>query len=585
MKHFTKVILFVLLFSLLIPTFAACNEKKEEGKDTSADVTTKEDVTTEPLVEKDFAGRIPANWSFGYVASHTHKSTPDMLVVSGNDYSYSDVILVPNAGTVITFTDDNTNSNGDANFASASAAVVSHWKQNVDEWDLDTSKPNIAGNSANSINKDGLVATYADNKIVYVYTTREDNECIRLCYRSGQTASFTPAAFPEITYTYHGYVEPVFGIHRYPAFDLEKPTSDTIVEVKWNQGYVGSSANTQGYKNILNPTGSGYLYTDIFTVEKAGTTVFFSCSTAPSANAYVFSQWKEVNGEWVIDALKPQYSGGDTIITSQGTGFVTYRYTTSEDNEHLRICHGGSTVKQGAVVYTENTGAMGTSAAYIAKLGEKTNTNLSGKTINFVGDSYFAGNGLGTNQVWCIQLALKYGMPYENYGINGAMTSTNGGHDSMVNRIDSLPDNNPDIVIFEGGKNDFNQSTPIGTIDSTDTNTFMGALNVAITKLKAKYPNATLMGVTVWNFSGSKSVGGKNLTCNDYADAMIAVCQKYGIACFDARNKDLSGVDMTSVPFRSTYCMTPTDVSHMNYKGHLMFLPKIEAFIASNYKK
>jgi hypothetical protein len=87
-----------------------------------------------------------------------------------------------------------------------------------------------------------------------------------------------------------------------------------------------------------------------------------------------------------------------------------------------------------------------------------------------------------------------------------------------------MSDNYADIVLLEGGRNDFNNEVPLGDVDTHDTKTFSGALNVTIEGLKAKYPDAMIVCISNWNFPGTKN----ELGCADYANAMEAVAQKQG---------------------------------------------------------
>ena len=224
--------------------------------------------------------------------------------------------------------------------------------------------------------------------------------------------------------------------------------------------------------------------------------------------------------------------------------------------------------------------------------------NLKGLTVNILGDSYLGGQYLGSQAlsstadyakwdsiaknylVWPALLAYKHGWDYTNNAQNGAPVSTATGityADNMVNNLEKMPSNSPDIVIFDGGRNDFNKNVTLGTIDSRDTATYMGALNEIIDGLKEKYPNAILIYTTVWNFSGTNGIG---LSYMDYALAAIRVCNTRGVHVFNAYNKDYSGVDMSSQAFRAQYCIASDDVSHLNIEGMKLVMPVYERFIS-----
>ncbi len=201
---------------------------------------------------------------------------------------------------------------------------------------------------------------------------------------------------------------------------------------------------------------------------------------------------------------------------------------------------------------------------------------LEGIRLTAMGDSYFGGSQLGKDGVWLKLLADEYEMTLRNYGIGGSTVSnyvTN--KNPMCDRFQGMQ-NGADVVIIEGGRNDYNQKVPLGDISSRDTKTFAGALNVIIDGYKQKYPEAMLMGVTCWYVNASQQ---------KYADMMIAVCEAQGIVCFDASNQELTGVYMDDPSFRREYCQTDTDVSHLNAAGMELVEPVFEKWIAEEYEK
>ena len=201
-------------------------------------------------------------------------------------------------------------------------------------------------------------------------------------------------------------------------------------------------------------------------------------------------------------------------------------------------------------------------------------------TLNILGDSYVA--PADTLDKWPKILSDKYGIVCSNKGINGSQMSNHGTRKPMVDRYVTMPDNAPDIVILEGGRNDFNDCVPMGENDSTDTKTYKGAVNFLITKLRERYPSALMLTVTAWNVEKQNAVG---LSTGDYARALAEVSALYGIPCFKAYDEELSDVHMNDPEFRTAYCMHSGDVSHFNQEGHNRFFPIIEKFIGEEYVK
>jgi len=99
--------------------------------------------------------------------------------------------------------------------------------------------------------------------------------------------------------------------------------------------------------------------------------------------------------------------------------------------------------------------------------------------------------------------------------------------------------------------------------------------------VQKKYPNAKIVCVTPWYVSGTNSLG---LTVQDYGQAMITLCNSMGIPVINAQDRTASGVDMTSSTFRTNYCMTASDISHLNLDGMKLVLPFFEMQIAEKIK-
>lgn len=378
-----------------------------------------------------------------------------------------------------------------------------------------------------------------------------------------------------------------------------------ILEVTWLSGYVGSSTNASGYQNKINHSAtfaSTYSYTEVITIPKAGTKIWFTDPVSPfaSTNAYSFSSWKLVDGKWVIDLDGANYPGGDKAITSDSGSGKTYTYITSKDNENLRLCY-CSTVKgdewkklaQPTVYYLENAGS-GT-AEEAAKIEKERaewleaqrkkyyNSALDKITMYALGDSYFGGSALGPTLVWPTLLAKKYNMTYTNYGVGGTLMAQKDGKTNFItDRWQQMSAASANIILVNGGRNDYNNNVPIGVDNDTSLKTFKGALNNLIDNLKKKYPNAMLVFVAPWNFSGTNNLG---LRSNDYRDAMKKICELKGVCFFDAHDPELSHVDMTSEAFRKEYCLASSDVSHLNEAGHRLVLEYFERFIADEYVK
>ena len=382
----------------------------------------------------------------------------------------------------------------------------------------------------------------------------------------------------------------------------DEPETPKEPEITWHFGYVASSTHANTPDQLV-VNGDRYSYTDVFTVEKAGTTITFiddntnsgSDYRFASSSVYVVSSWKQVDGEWVLDLDGANVAGSNGDLTSLvesklENGAMVYSYTTFSDNEHLRLCfRSGQKASFTPDVYPkvsmQYTGNEGTAAEQIllnrwyAELKANFHdTDLEGLTVYAMGDSYFGGSGLPADQIWLNLWAKKYGIDMTNYGIGGSSVNARG-YEPMCIRYTGMKSAQPDIVILEGGRNDYNGQCPIGEMGSNDTSTYIGAWNVLIDGVQRKYPNAMIVMITPWNYPDE----GKSITRLDYANAMKAVAEEQGIYLIDASIVEDTGVNMMSSNFRKEYCKNPDDVSHLNAEGMKLVMPNFDKLISACY--
>ena len=160
-------------------------------------------------------------------------------------------------------------------------------------------------------------------------------------------------------------------------------------------------------------------------------------------------------------------------------------------------------------------------------------SNLTGKTLVALGDSLIYGSKLGNEATWVNKLAKKHNMTVYNHGINGcpvAQQTIEPQRVPMCVRYADMEDG-ADYVVVLGGANDKRLHVPLGEIDSQDTSTFCGALNTLILGITAKYPKAKFLFLT--NYDRWRSKNNEGLSDIDYVDAMLSVCARWGMPCFD----------------------------------------------------
>ncbi len=389
---------------------------------------------------------------------------------------------------------------------------------------------------------------------------------------------------------------------------MAKPVA-TTVETTWTIGTNVGSYNHSVAEGFT--PGQHYAHTEVITVEKAGTKLSFTddvkTSSWASNGCYVVSSWKQnEDGEWVLDKngtnIPGKYvasktitctEGYDTFVERYGTedddGSITYTYITSKDNENIMFCYyaGKGTTKFPTVtsIYSGETGTA-EEIALAADTNEWIENDkirayydmFEGKTISVIGDSYMAGSSIAdTSDVWVNMFAKKYNMTINNHGVNGSTISNYAGskYNPMVDRwVTDFENDTPDIIIVEGGRNDYNYNTPMGQLGNSDKATFKGATTYLITNLREKYPNAVIVGITCWEVGGNKNAAG--YYCSDYGRAFIEVCEELGISYINSMDSDALGVYMTSSNYRGRFCIKAGDISHLNEKGMKLVLPVFE---------
>lgn len=429
-------------------------------------------------------------------------------------------------------------------------------------------------------------------------TDSSSSDVINATETPSQTSSESETTEPEKTETESESVpeETETESESVPA-ESEKPVTPTasVVNVRWRKGYVGSATNSSGYANKLNQTERNYAYTDVIQLGAKGTKVTFTDEQngVTSSNAYVVSSWKQSDSGWVLDLDKPNIPGGGDLVIETHDGVTVYTYISKYDNECIRFCFRSNSMNNKPDIYMSLTDEPPTAVDFVSE-GEQLAQwieadkerayfeSLQGKTFTVIGDSYLAGNGLNQDLVWPALMANKYGMEYHNYGMNGStMSNFVTTNNPMVERYTGMANNDPDIIIIEGGRNDYNKSVPIGEDGSLDTKTMKGAARYLITKLQERYPNAVVICLTVWEVGGNPNSIGNY--CSDYGRALMEVCDAMSIPCINAMDQEAVGVYMTDPDFRAQYCMKPTDISHLNADGMKLVFPVFEKYIADFY--
>lgn len=199
--------------------------------------------------------------------------------------------------------------------------------------------------------------------------------------------------------------------------------------------------------------------------------------------------------------------------------------------------------------------------------------SLENKTLLILGDSYCAGYGLeNTEQAWPYLLSEEYGLTCLDAAVSGStLAEGEFGRDPMTQRVSDIPSDPIDVIVIQGGSNDWNRCVPVGNILSRDKNTLLGALNYILDVLEKSHPEAAVFCFTPWISNGSRNENEQEVTV--YTQAMLELCRKRGVVCYNAADAEENGIHMEREDFRAEYCLTPTDRWHLNEKGHALFAP------------
>lgn len=164
----------------------------------------------------------------------------------------------------------------------------------------------------------------------------------------------------------------------------------------------------------------------------------------------------------------------------------------------------------------------------------------------------------------------------QNYSIGGSTISQRladpTGRDPISIRYVDMRDD-ADFVMVSAGTNDCTHAwTPLGVFSDSTVNTFYGAMHVLCQGLKAKYVGKQVFFLTpirrYAEFVGMiapDSVNGNGEKPVEYADAIIEVCNYYGIPVFDRFRT------CRLWPFMEDYrTLYMSDGTHPNADGHII---------------
>lgn len=359
--------------------------------------------------------------------------------------------------------------------------------------------------------------------------------------------------------------------------ELDKCSSTGTLE---NMSYFTSEGQRRNYAISLPEGYNADRYYPLIYNVKGGNALAISDTNIPKnciAVSLSASEWTAAEQKEFLGVLLKSYPIDEKFV-----------YFLGESNVGEQLAYSFTACLESASKYDTEAAAL---EWLVAQRYDGYCAELEGITMHAMGDSYFFGSGIGTENSWPSLLAARYHMTHENYGRGSNTIAVYQGYDGseyyepMVRRYKDMVDGDADIILLEGGRNDRSKKVPIGKNDSQNENEFKGALNLTIDGLLKKYPSALIVCVTCWNYhdAGSGFYG----TTADYAKAMCELVKyrdEERVVCINAANTELSGVDMNSESFRTKYCINSGDISHLNADGMKYVLTRFEAAIGTAYK-
>lgn len=225
---------------------------------------------------------------------------------------------------------------------------------------------------------------------------------------------------------------------------------------------------------------------------------------------------------------------------------------------------------------------------YAKHEGSVSVTEYAYSLLNF-GDSIGAGDGNGSvgysemigeiDSAWVVDAAVG------GYTIS----RIEGNSNSVLSRIEmngAWCNVSPDIILLEGGSNDYTQTRQMGELSGNldfagtyDETTYIGALESAFYKIRTKWADAQI----IWVFSHrqnsrtEKTVDGVTVNYKTMHDMSIEACKKWGIPVVDLFEE---GCMNTLWPHDKTKYTKDADGTHPNELGYMKFyVPRILAKI------
>ena len=205
------------------------------------------------------------------------------------------------------------------------------------------------------------------------------------------------------------------------------------------------------------------------------------------------------------------------------------------------------------------------SSVFVRKVTQKVGTKAYA-SVSSIGDSIC--RGFKATNPFTSVVAERLGIAtIDNNGIDSS-TIAQSEHTPISARMGQLAQ--ADLVLFEGGGNDFNMiSATLGAATDTTNTTFYGALFVCAEYLRKNFPLSTVVWVSCPRWSNWATLNANGLTMDEYMAAFKEIALRYGFAYADCYNQMSNAVFPASRVIASDYAH-PTDIGHQQIADIIM---------------
>ena len=253
-----------------------------------------------------------------------------------------------------------------------------------------------------------------------------------------------------------------------------------------------------------------------------------------------FELAKQENGNIIVNSISDQKI--EKTVTEVNISNINEKYL-------------GEKIQIGLCIRADELNDTDDNCTHVILYNNKIKSNLSGKTISFLGDSISA---MSTNYNYGYRICKYLGAFYLGYGYGGSAVEGNQ-EISFINRVSNSNspfyksiDKKTDIIFILGGRNIMGNT---GDKSDTTQETFYGAYKILIEYLKENYPNTKIiLGTPLQSTSDNEILA-------ERANAVKSLGEMYNLNVIDLYNN--SGITSENA---NNYLIDGTHPNHEGYK-------------------